>query len=361
MDFCSADLRNLNILHVVLTFVIRSEFTRPREIPILLKILQPFTMKNSFIALAITLICFASAAIASGPPRTYSGVIFQNSWANRINLTDPQDSNMIVTQFVGTPNNGWIYLNVSGPSTYCPDGPTSCGRYVQDISVIIRSDRKRLSLHSMVNNPNPLVGGTASLFYVAGYWTNDGVRFTISYNIDLVRTGIWSKVPILAVYAGSVTKEYVPWTFERINIFRGTQWGFVIPYVSLRYGGVNPYQYLATYGEMDSSQPFSKLAGFRVYSPAGTATDPLYPATQNGVFGTISNTVFNGGKLHGFISMSTPVGSHVNVTNLPFESDYEFLDESLGYLRINLGLARESAQVQYLLQGMNLIVTEEDS
>jgi hypothetical protein len=289
-----------------------------------------------------------SLSFAASP--FFSGSIFQNGYAHIVNITgaEAQDSNQVTVAITGNPLRGQIVLTERGPSTFCPFGPTSCGRNVHDITVTITVRNRRLTLQSMVNNPNPNVTGVASDYLVVGTWIGDALRWTASYSIRLsLPGGIWSVVPIKVVYAGTVNLR---------NVFTGFNFGWVIPYVSLQQGGINPYEFLITYGPILSSQPYSTIAGYRVYSPIAVAPSTTFPPSPNAVSGTVNNVVFDGGLIHGKINLSTPVGSHINVTNAAFTSDYEILDLEIGYIRINGGLVTDLAGNNYFLENLNLLI-----
>lgn len=295
------------------------------------------------LALFFCLFAFALSAYSD------DGVVLENGYVHIVNTSEPQDANRLIISISGNPQHGEIVVNASGPTTFCPWGPTSCGRGVSDTTMVISSRNKKLTLQSITNHPSPAVFGTVSNMQVVGRWTRDEFRMTVSYLITMnIPGGITSKVPIKAVYAGKI---------DRNEVFTGYLFGFVVPYVSLQYGGVEPYQFLATYGAIDTSAPYSAIGGYRAYSPYGTATSPFFPPSPNAVSGSVKNVVFDGALLRGKISLSTAVGSHVNFVDADFVSDYEFLDSDQGYLRINHGLANKGG-AEYWFDNLNVILAD---
>jgi len=295
------------------------------------------------------LFCLCTLALA-GQRRTYSGTVLQNGYVHRVNTSEAQDSNMIMMSITGNPNRGEITITARGPTTFCPFGPTSCGRSVSDTTLVVQSRNKKLSLVSLTNNPATVLGQVSN-YHVVGTWTNDAFHMTISYIINMVipPAGITSQVPIKGVYSGKVDKV------NGEQVFTGYLMAFVVPYVSTQHGGTDPYQFLVVYGPIDSSQDFSTMAGYRVYSPLGTPTSPYFPPSPNAVAGSVNNVAFDGGLIRGNITMSTPVGSHVNVVDADFVSDYEFIDEDQGYFRITAGKAIKDG-VEYWLDNVNVVL-----
>jgi hypothetical protein len=307
----------------------------------------------------VSLFFFALFAIAfSGQTQEFSGTILQNGWAHRINTSEPQDSNQIIMSIDGNQNRGTITITAHGPTTFCPWGPSSCGRGVSDSTVVIAATNKKLSLVSLTNNPATVLGQVSN-YHVVGTWNTDGsFHMTISYIINMVIPnpnipgGITSQVPIKGVYSGSVQ------TIQVEQVFTGYLMAFVVPYVSVQHGGTDPYEFLVVYGAIDSSQDFSAMAGYRVYSPLGTDASPVFPGSPNAVAGTVSNVTFDGGLISGKITMSTPVGTHVNVVDADFFSDYEWIDSDTGYLRITAGKVTDQTGVEFWLDNLNVILED---
>jgi len=299
----------------------------------------------------LALFCLFAIAF-SRDSNQYSGVVLENGYVHIVNTSEAQDSNQITFTVDGNPNRGTITLTQRGPTTFCPFGPTSCGRSVSDSTLVVDVRNKKLTLRSITNNPATVLGQVSN-YHVVGQWTNDEFRMTVSYLINLNIAGgtITSQVPIKGVYAGKVETE------NHQQVFRGYLFGFVVPYVSTQHGGTDPYQFLVVYGPIDSSQDFSTMAGYRAYSPLGTPTSPYFPPTPNAVSGTVSNVVFDGGLIRGKISLSTPVGARVNFVDADFVSDYEFLDEEQGYFRINGGKAIK-AGVEWWFDNLNVVLAD---
>jgi len=289
---------------------------------------------------------------ALGQSRIYSGTVLQNGYVHIVNTSQAQDSNMVFFSVTGTPSNGRITVTARGPTTFCPFGPSSCGRSVSDTTLVVQSRNRKLSLVSLTNNPATVLGQVSN-YHVVGTWTNDGFHMTVSYIINMVIPGgITSQVPIKGVYTGKV---------ETVNhvgkVFTGYLMAFVVPYVSIQHGGTDPYQFLVVYGPIDSSQEFSTMAGYRAYSPLGTAASPYFPPSPNAVSGTVSDVAFDGGLIRGKISISTPVGTHVNIVDADFLSDFEFIDDDQGYFRITAGKAIKDG-VEYWLDNLNVVLDD---
>jgi len=299
----------------------------------------------------LALFCLFAIAFSRDASAQYSGVVLENGYVHIVNTSQAQDSNQIFFTVEGNSNRGTITLSQRGPTTFCPFGPTSCGRSVSDSTIVVDVSNKKLTLQSITNNPVTVLG-QVSKYQVVGHWSGDEFRMTVSYLISLsLAGGITSQVPIKGVYAGKMEKE------NSTYVLKGFLFGFVVPYVSTQYGGTDPYQFLVVYGPIDSSQEFSTMAGYRAYSPLGTATLPYFPAAPNAVSGTVSNVLFDGGLVSGKISLSTPVGARVSFVDADFVSDYEFIDEDQGYFRINSGRATKDG-VEWWFDNLNVVLAD---
>jgi hypothetical protein len=298
-------------------------------------------IRSLFIALVAALLLVNAWASVDEP---LDGLVFQNGFAHRFNLSDPKDPNKVVIAITGNPSNGWITFNLTAPHTFCIPPTNSCGRDVQDTTIVIRSRHGQLSLHSLTNNPSPFSFGIVSDYFVAGYWRGNEFHMLISYNHIIMRNGaIAAKVPMKSVYAGTIDKD---------NVFVGHNFGFVPPYLAT---AVLPYQYLITYGVMNSSNEFSMLAGYRVVSPLGTAANPQYPAAPIDITGTVTDTQFVDGLFVGKISIHN-TGGLINLVDANFFSDYHRDRDIDGLIKVNVGIATDSAGNSYFLDNLNILL-----
>ena len=148
----------------------------------------------------LALFCLFTVAF-SGGIKQYSGDVLQNGYIHTVNTSEAQDSNQIFFTVTGNRNSGTITLTQRGPTTFCPFGPTSCGRSVSDSTLVVAVQSKKLTLTSITNNPATVLGQVSN-YRVVGQWTNDdSFRMTVSYLITLnLPGGITSQVPIKGVY-----------------------------------------------------------------------------------------------------------------------------------------------------------------
>jgi len=292
-----------------------------------------------FVALLCLVCCLATSVAGTFHWTPFDGNVFQNGFVHQFDMSSPQDANRIMMKVSGSGVMGEVTFKIDGPATLCPNGqPSSCGRNVANISFVVSS---RLNTLSLKKNSLKIfqANGIPSDFEVTGSWIRESFHMIVSYTVHLTMPGNRKiTVPIESIYAGQIDL--------RTKRFVGQQYGFVVPYDDGQYNGTQPYQFLITYGNIDSSLVSSTLAGYRVISPISYASTPGYPATINAVSGTVRGASFasgiscDAGLLRGNISLHTPTGL-VNITNAVFQSDYEVLRNG-NYLRINGGYAHDS-------------------
>lgn len=290
--------------------------------------------------LLVSMVLIVALHYVSANGGVQNGVVMQNGFVHRFNLSDPKDPNKVAIAVSGNFNNGWITFNITAPSTFCIPPTNSCGRNVQDVTVVVRAWRQQLSLYSLTNNPSPFSFGVVSNYHITGVWTRTRFHMIGSYMHDIA--GV-AKVPMKYVFAGSIN--------HHTRVLRAHHFGFVAPYLGT---APLPYQYLITYGEMDSSQPFSVLAGYRAVTPHQSNTSLVYPAAPIDVFGTVNNLEFDGGLMSGKINLQS-TGNLININQADFFSDFHQDADIDNLIKVNVGIATDDQGKTYFLDNLNII------
>lgn len=301
-------------------------------------------MKCIAVLSLVLLATFCASGVHATP---YSGKIQQSGYVYQINNEDMPiyvDTSRVNMQISGTRTYGQIKLHANDPaSVYVPGYADSNGTNVFDFKMKIEARNGRLTLKSYSNVADTSFGLVSDVM-VFGRWTKDAFHLTYSYILSI--NGTTLVLNSRCVMYGAISG----------GVFQGKLTGLHVPYA-----GVNPipYEVVATNADIDSSEEWSTIYGYRCISPYGSLYAPyVTPITglpaPSFISGSFSDMEMNGGILTGSLSIAS-VNARVNVTG-EFASDYYVLDAHLGVIASTNGVVTDTLSGKmYLLDHFTFV------
>ena len=265
----------------------------------------------------------------------HSGEVLANGY---LNILEPiiRDPTQMFFHPTGNEHYGEFNITQRSPATFCIPGaiPAQCGKQAQDTTLLVKVRNGKLSLKSLTNNPTPTPYGQVSEVIVFGSYHDGDVHMSTSTFLEIPRI-VNGSTYITRLYTRSVYVGTIKHGRARLEAI-----GLVVPHL-IRPGsaGLDPYQILATYGDIDSSAPYSTIGGYRALSPYGTPASPYAPSSPIYIVGDYHSMQYKDGALRGNINVHS-VNYKYNIDNGTLVSDVDLIKGDRDALRVTLGLVR---------------------